>query len=217
MRLHSYVIEHDLGFAPNPFYGVCSLACCKPKIRKYAELGDYVVGLGGARAQLTEHLCYWMRVDEIITFDDYWKDRRFRRKRPYMAGSTHMRYGDNIYHIDPGNGEYVQVDSFHSLPNGVLSTPDLERDTGSTDKVLLGREFGFFGRSGIPLPDELKFVVVKRRGHKNRCFSPQQVEAIVSWITSNPARGYRDEPALWHSLPTSPGATLGKRRRRGAI
>ncbi|WP_202913488.1 hypothetical protein [Acuticoccus sediminis] len=25
MRLFSYVVEHDQGFAPNPFYGVCTL------------------------------------------------------------------------------------------------------------------------------------------------------------------------------------------------
>ena len=37
MTLFSYVIEHDLGFAPNPFHGVCTLACCKPQIRKIAK------------------------------------------------------------------------------------------------------------------------------------------------------------------------------------
>jgi hypothetical protein len=35
-----YVVKHDGGFAPNPFHGFCTLACCKPKIRKGAKEGD---------------------------------------------------------------------------------------------------------------------------------------------------------------------------------
>lgn len=32
--LFSYVVETDSGFAPNPFFGVCTLARCKPSIRR---------------------------------------------------------------------------------------------------------------------------------------------------------------------------------------
>jgi hypothetical protein len=41
MQVYSYVIDHDPGFAPNPFHGICTLAGCKPKIRQYTEVGDY--------------------------------------------------------------------------------------------------------------------------------------------------------------------------------
>ena len=34
MIVYEYVMTSDSGFAPNPFYGACTLACCKPKIRK---------------------------------------------------------------------------------------------------------------------------------------------------------------------------------------
>ena len=37
VRLYSYVFDHDYGFAPNPFHGVCTLATCKPSIREHAE------------------------------------------------------------------------------------------------------------------------------------------------------------------------------------
>ena len=46
MRLFSYVVAHDTGFSPNPFFGYCTLACCKPVIRRSAQAGDWVVGLG---------------------------------------------------------------------------------------------------------------------------------------------------------------------------
>ena len=45
-RIHSYVVRYDSGFAPNPFYGYCTLATCKPSIRKGADIGDWVVGSG---------------------------------------------------------------------------------------------------------------------------------------------------------------------------
>ena len=45
MRVFSYVVMHDSGFAPNPFHGHCTLACCKPKIRSQAKAGDIVIGL----------------------------------------------------------------------------------------------------------------------------------------------------------------------------
>ena len=34
MIVYEYVMTSDSGFAPNPFHGACTLACCKPKIRK---------------------------------------------------------------------------------------------------------------------------------------------------------------------------------------
>jgi|SRR6516225_285698 hypothetical protein len=81
MTIFSYVIEHDLGFAPNPFHGVCTLACCKPRIRKKAQLRDYVLGLGAVKPKLQGHITFWMRVGEILRFDEYWSDTRFRRKK----------------------------------------------------------------------------------------------------------------------------------------
>jgi Nucleotide modification associated domain 2 len=45
MTLYSYIVTHDTGFAPNPFFGFCTLACCKPGIRKHADKLDWIVGL----------------------------------------------------------------------------------------------------------------------------------------------------------------------------
>jgi hypothetical protein len=52
-KLFSYVVDHDNGFAPNPFGGLCTLAKCKygtPAKRNVVELaneGDWVIGTGG--------------------------------------------------------------------------------------------------------------------------------------------------------------------------
>lgn len=198
MTIFSYVVEHDLGFAPNPFHSVCSLACCKPQIRKSAKTGDYVLGTGAARPNLCGHITFWMRVQEIMSFDEYWADRRFRRKKPVMSGTTYLRYGDNIYHRNAA-GAFQQEDSFHSLEDGTVSLGDLQRDTGTTDQVLIGRDFAFWGRSGIKLPDELACFVKKGPGHKCN-FTEEQIQTLLVWLGTHPERGYRDEPAHWQFL-----------------
>jgi hypothetical protein len=202
VNVFSYVIEHDLGFAPNPFHGVCSLACCKPAIRKKAVLGDYVLGTGAVKPKLRGHLTFWMRVDEVITFDEYWQDRRFRRKKPRMSGTTCLRYGDNIYHRDGGE-TLQQEDSFHSLEDGSLSLGDLKRDTSTTEKVLIGRDFAYWGRAGVKFPDHLTSFLKRGPSHRYD-FTDEQIASLLSWLDSLP-RGYIDEPAHWQFLDKKKG------------
>jgi hypothetical protein len=79
-KLFSYVVEHDYGFAPNPFGGFCTLAKCKYRtssrrnIVELAEVGDWIAGTGGAdRRKSAGHgnLVYAMRVDEIVPLNAY--------------------------------------------------------------------------------------------------------------------------------------------------
>jgi Nucleotide modification associated domain 2 len=44
MRLFSYKMTNDSGFAPNPFWGRLTLATCKPEIRKAKRVGDWIAG-----------------------------------------------------------------------------------------------------------------------------------------------------------------------------
>jgi len=200
--MFSYVVEHDLGFAPNPFHSACTLACCKPVIRKSAKVGDYVLGTGAVGPNLEGYLTYWMRIDEILTFDQYWKDKRFRRKKPHMSATTYLRYGDNISHR-AGGKTFKQEDSFHSMEDGSVSLGDLRRDTGTTDKVLVGHEFAYWGRAGIKVPAQLTFMLKKGPGHRCR-FTDEQVAAVMAWLGTLPGRGYIGEPAHWQFLGTKP-------------
>jgi hypothetical protein len=52
--LFSYVVDHDLGFAPNPASGYCTLVHCKfgghrtrRNIVELANEGDWLIGTGG--------------------------------------------------------------------------------------------------------------------------------------------------------------------------
>ena len=82
-HLYVYIITRDFGFAPNPFHGRCTLATCKPGIRKSAKVGDWVLGVGGANLKSVKHKCILlMKVTEKISFNEYWHDARFSIKKP---------------------------------------------------------------------------------------------------------------------------------------
>lgn len=65
MRVFSYVVVSDSGFAPNPFHGTCTLASCKPLIRRSAKSGDLIVGMSSR----CERVVYAMRVGSVLGFD----------------------------------------------------------------------------------------------------------------------------------------------------
>jgi hypothetical protein len=108
VRIYAYVLKVDSGFAPNPFHGWCTLACCKPAIRRTARRGDWVVGIT-PRAQ-GNRIAYAMRVDESLTFEECWSDPRFRAKRPARVVGAPIveRCGDNC-HEPLGGGSLRQV------------------------------------------------------------------------------------------------------------
>ena len=86
-RLFSYVVDHDLGFSPDPFAGFCTLVHCKfsrtgrrLNIVELAQRGDWVVGTGGLSPKSAGHgrMIYAMKVTEKLPLLQYYCDRRFR-------------------------------------------------------------------------------------------------------------------------------------------
>lgn len=163
MKLYSYVLPRDYGFAPNPYFNYCTLATCKPKIRRSAQVGDWVAAFGSARTMVYEKLIMLMQVNETLTFDQYWDDARFISKRPvFNKGVIHM-YGDNIYHHK--DGKWVQELSHHSLADGSINYTNLNRDTG-TDRVLIAKDFFYFGNNAVTVPQEFSMLIAHGIGHR---------------------------------------------------
>lgn len=198
MRLYSYVVRHDIGFAPNPFYGWCTLGPCKPAIRNSAEVGDWIVGTGSKTNGLEGRLVYAMRVEEVLDFDTYWNDPRFRRKRPNLRGSMKQAFGDNIYHRD-ASGDWQQENSRHSFNDGSANPGHIKIDT-AVDSVLVGQEYVYFGCNGPPVPNRFRTeypmdLVHSGRGHS--CTFPMlQVEDAVAWIREL-GTGVQGTPHAW--------------------
>ena len=197
MTLYSYVVARDYGFAPNPFFGVCTLATCKPKIRKHTQVGDWIVGTGSKAYGLEGRLVFAMKVAEALTFDNYWADLRYFRKRPNLRGSLKQAYGDNIYHHNHQTGRWLQENSHHSLADGRPNPKNIQHDT-QADRVLVGTEFTYWGATGPLIPRRFRqyqgYDVCGGRGHK--CTFPADlIESFIAWIQSLRVTGYVGQPS----------------------
>lgn len=199
MKIYRYVIDHDMGFSPNPFHGVCTLANCKPVIRRVAKVGDFVMGFGSMASAISGRLIYWMQVEEIVTYDEYWFDPRFELKKPVVNGSHLKFHGDNIYHTGE-NGEVHQAWSFHSLPDGQPNPANVTTDTGSTNRILVGTLFGYYGKDALEVPANLASVIAKGRGHRTR-LSGCAPDEVVDWLVDQTPHGFHGEPSGWSGIP----------------
>lgn len=178
-----YVVARDFGFAPNPFHGACTLACCKPAIRSTAQSGDWIVGMGGSKLKAVGKCVFAMQVTHAMSFNEYWEDPEFRAKRPVRNGSRKMMVGDNIYSRAGEDDDWDQLNSHHSQPDGRPDASNIARDT-STDRVLISRHFIYFGASAPDVPvailDDLNYE--NRIGH--RVYSLSEAGALLTWLAA---------------------------------
>jgi hypothetical protein len=207
MRIFRYVMPRDFGFAPNPFFGFGTLACCKPEIRRSAEVNDLIVGINGrpptkAPKQHLDRIVYMMRVTETLTFNDYWDDPRFQQKKPILHASRMYAFGDNIYRKND-DGLWFQADSHHSLPNSAPNDFNIRTDT-SADRVLISNDFAYWGGSG-PLRSSIEDEVWAnavfgggRRAHMCN-FDDITINSVTAWFAALPVRGYLGRPERWVS------------------
>lgn len=203
MNLYSYVVKHDSGFAPNPFYNYCTLATCKPQIRKEAQIGDWVLGVtsadtGNRRGQMV----YAMEVAETMSFNDYFEDPRFNRKRPILHGSKQQARGDNIYLY---TGEtWNQLNSFHSNADGSPNFDHIQRDT-SVNRVLIGHNYKYFGCNSIALPDLLghdnKSIIYgyvgRRKFSSDNPADNKLIQDFIHWFQNIEGDGLIGNPDDW--------------------
>lgn len=204
-RLHSYVVRYDSGFAPNPFYGYCTLATCKPDIRRSAGIGDWVVGTGSNERRIRRggHLVHAMRVTDILSFQEYNADPRFAKKKPYRNGSRKQSCGDNIYFRNPDDDGWLQRDSFHTTDTGGQHARHIARDTG-VNRVLISEDFIYFGGYGPEIPANLVDAhgrpVCKSGIGRNVFDDPRLIGAFEAWVRSLGDGGYQDAPYEWRQL-----------------
>ncbi len=197
MKLLTYIVARDFGFAPNPFHGYCTLATCKPNIRSSASIGDWVVGTGAkGKYNLAGYLIYAMKVAEVMDFDSYWNDPRFLCKRPVMNGSLKQLYGDNIY--NQLDGQWIQENSHHSLNNDQPNTKNIDHDT-RINRILIAVKFVYYG-SAAPYILEMfrpyqpinENLCCSSQGHRKG--SPQLAIAFESWLDDRNEWGVQGMP-----------------------
>ena len=198
MRVWSYKVTRDYGFAPNPFFGWCTVACCKPKMRRGATVGDLIFGCGSAKLKNIGRVIYGMRITEKLTFDQYWNDERFAHKRPTYAAGKALAFGDNIYHHNIA-GNWIQENSHHSYADGVFNELNATRDLGA-DAVLISDDFVYWGASCPDIPAKLRNfdgddLFPDTRDLRNS-YSPAFKAAVEHWFAELP-RGRLGRPHNW--------------------
>ena len=176
-RLFSYTITVDDGAAPNPFSGMCSLAICKPGIRKVAQVGDWVAGLGSKNANgrdLSQRIVYAMHIEEVVSMQDY--DRMAPERWPHRIPDIESlalqdRLGDCIYNFSSG---------FPVQRKGVHGAGNMEVDLKGQN-VLISRDFYYFGNQARLLPENLLPICHQNQGHKSNANRPY-FDQFIEWI-----------------------------------
>ncbi len=175
-KLYSYVVDHDLGYAPNPFGGFCTLAKCKygtaktkngsirRNIVELAEEGDWIVGTGGidlSKSAGHGKLIYAMHVDEIISLAEYCRG--------------------NI-----GN----RIDAEHDIAE-------------KSRYALISHQFFYFGRNAIDIseiPGKHLDHPFEKTGPGHRCdFSEEFIRDFAKWLKANFKVGIHGQPCQPHS------------------
>ncbi|HVP52939.1 MAG TPA: hypothetical protein VMT05_12550 [Terriglobales bacterium] len=180
-KLYSYVVQHDEGRAPNPYFGVCTLCRCKfrdgpgkPKnVVELAKKGDWIVGTGGADARKSaghRKVVFAMQVDKKLTRGEYYDDPRFARKRPLKNGTYAQKKGDNERPKNP----FERHDQF----------------------VLISRHFYYFGAKAICIPEDFPRIEKKGPGFKTSEFDPEYISRFVHWLEKNQQPGRQGEPCM---------------------
>lgn len=186
MKLCTYVVRVDIGLAPNPFWGYCTLAVCTPNhLRIRFDSGDWIAGFTPVAED--SRLVYAMQVSEVLHFNTYFQDRRFSRKKPNVAGTWRQRVGDNMYHLDD-SGRWKQHQSIHHRSSS-QNDQDLKHPF-----VNIARQFFYFGEEAVPIPARFDRLVWRRHGAKYR-HDPAVSAAFIQWIQAKHETGRHGEPA----------------------
>lgn len=174
MRVHTYVIATDAGSAPNYERPFVTLAVCKPRIRRKAEVGDLVLAFAGKKVNPDEpHTVVWAGVvREKMTFAEYWNDPRFAGKKPDRSQTP-----DNFYRPVNGHLEWV--------PNPVHDREATHHDTGGT--YVLGFAPAWrFGAFGPLMPAEFALRMSGgRRGERLVDLTEGAWQRLKTWLDTN--------------------------------
>lgn len=204
MKLYKYIVKSDSGFAPNPFYGYCTLACCKPDVRRCADLDDFVIGLTPWNKGLGNKVVYFMKVTEKIEKKDYFKDKRFKNKIPCNEDIfTKEGAGDNIWSYK--NGIYVNITmNNRNLKLRHVKEKEYLADIGKNHEnafVLISDNFFYFGGNAIESPSEFAWVKIGKnaRGIRKNT-GEKKIESLESFFIENYKKGINGYPTKFGKI-----------------
>lgn len=183
LKLCSYVVKHDTGLAPNPFWGWCTLALCTTNHQGCRlQPDDWIIG--NSSTEMGRRLIYAMRVTEVLDFDTYYHDPRFASKRACDRG-WQERCGDNIYYRNEAGGWSQSIAFAHT------SAEQIAQDTRHP-RVFVSDHYFYFGDNAPRIPQEFTSLLQVRQGCKYHTGQP--VSSFIEWLERTYEPGLSGEP-----------------------
>lgn len=139
MRIYTYILAHDTGFAPCIENNLFTLATCKPLIRSSAKIGDIIIGFYGKNEKKYNYaIAFIAVVTDKMDFKEYYN--KFQNR-------TDCIYNDKLEQL---SNEYHKCNNRNTDLNGKY--------------VLLSNDFIFFGNKNIKI-SESYIEMIPRRNH----------------------------------------------------
>jgi hypothetical protein len=176
MKLCTYVMAYDFGFAPNPFGDYCTLAACTPNhCRVNLDEGDWLAGHSSAKTG--QRLIYAMEVLEVLDLNFYYRDERFQYKKPRFDRTLQEACGDNLYYRNEDGTWGRHKSGFHP------GQRHQEQDKKG-NRVFIANHFYYFGKESEELPLHLTGII--RKGPSCKCDHPEElVRGFVDWVQAS--------------------------------
>ena len=201
-KIYSYALKYDCGFAPNPFWGICTLAVCRPVIRRTASVGDWVVGTGSKSVELKDRrrdfsgrVVFAMKVTDKKTLEEYDEFCRkdLEEKIPdWKSEDCRRNTGDCIYDYSEGGKSPLQRKSIHDESN-------MKTDLGG-ENVLISDEFYYFGENPKIMPHYIRGIIHGNKGFKI-CKGATLIRNFEKWLEDKfEVNKLEAEPQLQHKL-----------------
>ena len=202
-KLFSYKLTRDTGFAPCPFGGFISLGTCKPKIRQYKNIDDWIAGFTSIELDKKYRdnirMIFLMKIERKVTFDEYWNSKEFSIKKPNKNSVNIIeRVGDNYY--KPVVKNPLSHRDYKQIPNLHHDSSNQKKDISGI-YVLISKEFYYFGQSPILIPYNIHPDVPKyQAGHGVETKDIIRRQAFLDYMKSNYKIGIYDRPHSWEKM-----------------
>jgi len=156
---YSYRIDHDVGFAPNPYNEVCTLSGCKTRkkdgtrnIENLAQKDNWIIGIGGNNTGKPDKLIYAMKVKENISYDEFFK--KYPEKSKYLsrkkAGERVLVSKDFYYLGDKAINLPDRLSHLITNTQGYKTKSISDEDIKLLEKHLHNKGFEGYGKYGEP-------------------------------------------------------------------
>ncbi len=139
-----YKLTADNGGAPCVINDLLSLSICKPRIRKSAKKGDWIIGMGGKSVKdLKGRLIYMAKITSIVDGNKYYSDKY--KERPDCIYKKNGR----VYIWKKGSSYHSQEDLTHDLGE----YPNYDRAI-----CLISDNFVYFGSNKAPSIEDIQDI-----------------------------------------------------------